>query len=310
MAEISIDGAVGAGFSLIRRKPLTVLVWGLVQALGMVPFFGAYAVFLLAFIPFAARHMVTATTPTPADMGALIGQMLMGEGFLFLGIILMLCVRTVVMTATWRAVLHPDRGAWAYLRIGRAEGFILLLVLGLAFAGNLIVIPLFPVLMIAGALAAVHQWIAAVVVGAVGIVAMIVALIYLELRFSVLGPMIVNDDRFHFVEAWNLTRGKVGGLFVVGLCLLAILMGAELLIILLGVALGAAGLGLAAGGFDQLQTFFQTPPATIAAKLAPLLVIYAVAAIPIAGAATAVFGAPWARAFRDLSPAAEPPVVQ
>src|ERR1700722_5299627 len=87
MAEISIDGAVGAGFGLIRRKPLTVLAWGLVQALGVVPFFGAYAVFLLTMLSFGVAHMTTMAPPAPAEVGELIGRMLMGEGFLFLGVI-------------------------------------------------------------------------------------------------------------------------------------------------------------------------------------------------------------------------------
>jgi hypothetical protein len=301
MAEISIDAAVGSGFGLIRRKPLTVLIWGLAQAAAMVPFLGAYAVFLLTLLPLAATQQVAAQ-PTAGEVGEIVGRMLLAEGCFFLGIILMLCVRTIVLTATWRAVLHPDQHRWAYLRVGRAEGFILLLFLCLAFAGNLIVLPLLPVLMIAGALAAMRLWVAAVAVGAVGIIAMIVAVIYLELRFSVVGPMIVSDNKFHFLEAWTLTKGKAGSLFLIGLCILAILMGAEMLIFLLGLGIGAAGLGAAAGGFDQLQAFFQSPPAAILAKLAPLLVVYAVAAIPIAGAFTAILGAPWARAYRDLAP--------
>lgn len=308
MAEISIDAAVGAGFSLIRRKPLTVLAWGLVQAAAMVPFIVAYGVFLTAFLPYAMAHAGTGPT-SPADVAGMLGPMLMAEGCLFLAIFVMLGVRTVVLAATWRAVLHPDQHRWAYLRIGKAEGFILLLFIGLAFAGNLVIIPLIPIMMIAGLLVAFHQWLAAILVGVVGFVALIMAIIYLELRFSVVGPMIVGDGRFHFFEAWTLTRGKAGSLFLVGLCIVAILLAAEMVIFLLALGFGAAGLGLAAGGFGQLQTFFQSPPEAILLKLAPLFVLYAIAAIPIAGGFSAILGAPWARAFRDLSAAADAPSV-
>ncbi len=302
VADISIGAAIGAGFGLIRRKPLTVMVWGLLQVIALGLFFAAYAGFLLNFLPTVVAQGTRGGAPTSEQVGTMIGGMLMGEGLLFLAVIVMMIFRVVLCAGIWRAVLRPEADAWAYLRVGRAELFILLLLLGVGFAANLIVFPLLPIMLIAGGLAAAHQWAAAIILGAIGFLAMIVAIIYVELRFSLIGPMIVQDGKFHFVDAWRLTRGKVGSLFLVGLGLAGILMAAEFVIIALVVAVGAGTLGLAAGGFDALPAFFNQPPLVIAEKLAPGFVLYALAAIPISGCGLAIFLAPWARAYLDLTP--------
>jgi hypothetical protein len=301
VADISVGAAIGAGFGLIRRKPLTVMVWGLLQVIGLGLFLAAYAGFLLSFIPMAMSQPAQGGQPSSAEVGQFVGGMLMGEGLIFLAAIMLMIFRVVLCAGIWRAVLRPEAGAWAYLRVGRAELFILLLLVGVGFAANIIVLPLLPIMLISGGLAMAHQVAAAIILGVIGLLAMIAAVIYVELRFSLIGPMIVHDGKFHFVDAWRLTRGKVGSLFVVGLGLAAILMAAEFVVIALVAAIGAATLGLAAGGFDA---FFNQPPLVVAEKLAPGLILYVLAAIPISGCGLAVFVAPWARAYLDLSPPA------
>ena len=86
---------------------------------------------------------------------------------------------------------------------------------------------------------------------------------------------------------------------------------AEIVVVLVIGGVGAAGwAGLASGGFDHLMEFAQQSPQLIVARLAPALVICAILAIPIGGAMTSIFAAPWARALLDLRaapPAAVPP---
>jgi hypothetical protein len=69
----------------------------------------------------------------------------------------------------------------------------------------------------------------------------------------------------------------------------------------LTVALGLGVLSQAAGGLQNLPTFFSQPPAKIFASVAPALVVIGLFAIPVSGALMAIMGAPWARAYRDLA---------
>jgi hypothetical protein len=302
MAAISVGEAIGAGFGLIRRKPLAVLAWGFAQALGFGLFMVAYAVVVVSMFGVSAQAGSEAQ-PTPAEVSRILGPLLLGEGLTFLSILVFAGVRVVVTTAIWRAVLHPERSGWAYLRVGMAELFICLLLIGLQFAANLLMLPLMPLLILIAVLVAFQQFVLAIVVGVLAILALIAAVIYFELRFSILGPMIVDDGKFHFVEAWRLTRGHVGSLLLTGLGLVAVAIGAEVVLGLLALVTGAAVLYLAAGGLAPLEGFFEHPTPAFVVKLWPLAALWAALAVPIGGALSAIMVAPWAQAYRDLAPA-------
>jgi len=183
-----------------------------------------------------------------------------------------------------------------------AEMFIVLLLIGAQFAANLVMLPLLPFLFVIGALVAFHQFIAAFIVGVLMIIALIAAIIYFELRFALLGPMIVDDGKFHFAEGWRLTKGRVGSLFGVGLGLVALALGAEIVIGLLVLIVGGALLYVVAGGAAPLQAFMEHPTPDFVVKLWPLAVLWTVLAVPISGCLSAIMSAPWARAYRDLAP--------
>jgi hypothetical protein len=299
MAEISIAGAVGEGFGLIGRKPVTVMVWGLVRV--------AFAVGLLAamaplFIGVLEQVFIQAEAgPTAAPNPALISQVMNMQALSYLLQIASLFLESVLLCAVFRAVLHPERGRFAYLRIGAAEFFLAVLFIAGAIAlvfGILLV--MIPFAIIIGILAATHAAVAAAAVGVLAFLSIFVGLIYLGVRFAFVGPMIVDDGKFHLFESWTLTRGHAGRLFLIGLCLVGILFLAELVLGAAVLALGAAGLGVAAGGFNDLPGFFRQPPGVIVSKLAPFLVVYVLAAIPLTGCFLAIVAAPWARAYRDL----------
>jgi hypothetical protein len=302
MAEtISVGAAVGSGFGLIRRKPLAVLAWSLVVTL-------ALGVVVVAYVNFITNMMALPTTQgagaqlSPSQSSAVIGAMLMGEGMIFLAFMVLVLGQTIVTTAVWRAVLHPEQGRWAYLRVGMAELFVFAIKIAVGFMANLVMFPLMPFMIVVGVLLAMHQYVAAIIVGVLAIIVLVVALIYIQLRFVLLGPMIVDDGKFHFLEAWRLSRGKVGSLFLTGLSVFGILLAAEVLLEVLAAGSGAAVLYLAAGGFDKLQALFQQPPAVIAGKLWPLGVIWMLGAFLCVGPLSAIMIAPWAKAYRDLAP--------
>ncbi|HEX4095882.1 MAG TPA: hypothetical protein VHX64_04090 [Caulobacteraceae bacterium] len=300
MAEISVGAAIGSGFGLITRKPLTVLAWGALQVGPLLLLIPVYIAFISSVLP---RLADAGSQPTQAQMTQMMGTMFAAQGGIFLGAMVAMLARTMVWTASWRAVLQPERHAWGYLRLGKPELFIILLLFAAGFAANLVMLPLVPFIAIVVMLLVARQWIAAIVVGVLALVAMIAVIVYLELRFVLLGPMIVDDGEFRFVEAWRLSKGRVGSLFLIGLSLVGVGLGVEVLGLALGAAVWAIILATSGFGFDHLQGFIQQPPATLIAEVVPYAIGSMVLSIPIVGALSAIFMAPWARAYRDLVPA-------
>jgi hypothetical protein len=202
----------------------------------------------------------------------------------------------VLICGVFRAVLHPEDRRYAYLRIGAAE-----LVLALLF---IVVVVLFfiavlvaaiPIGIIAGIIA---QGSPAAAIG-FGIIAGVLAfavMIYFGLRLSFITPMMIDDGQFRLGEAWGLTKGRVGSLFLIALLLVVIVLVCEM--VLFGVSV--AVLGATVGGFDQLKTFFLQTPRAILERLTPVLVIGGLGWLVLFCCALPIFYAPWARAYRDL----------
>jgi hypothetical protein len=318
MADISVGSAVGSGFQLIARKPLTVMAWGLVRTLFVAAVFALFAPMFISIFSEAMQSAQTGAQPSQAAVAQMMSRMMVMQGASLLVQIGGLLVTAILYCAVSRAVVHPERSAVAYLRLGAPEFFVAIL----SFAAGIVAVLamllcMIPFLIVIGVLASQHMYSAIAVVVGLGVVVLLLALIYVLLRFAFVVPMMVDDGQFHLFDAWALTRRHVGSLFVVGLCLLGIALAAELVVGAFLVALGVAALGAAAGGLGNLQAFFALAPAVIVTRLAPWLIVYAVLAIPLQGCVMAIFGAPWARAYRDVAPlppqpaaAVPPPVTQ
>jgi len=307
MAEISIGGAVGSGFGIITRRPGAVLLWGALQVGFVAAMFGLmapmFATIFHAAQQGAAAQASGAAAPPPPDPTAMMPQMIMFQGLSYLMNLVQLLLNAVLYCAVWRAVIHPEQSRWGYLRVGAAELFFLIIVFGASMAlGMGMVILIIPFAVIIGILVATHLIPVAIIVGIVGLVALFLALIYFGMRFSLVGPMLVEDGKFHLFESWTLTRGHVGQLFAIALAMIGIVFICELVVVAVLGAIGAAGLGLAAGGFDHLGAFFGQPLDQILLRLAPVAIIFILALVPVSGGAMAVFSAPWAHAYRDLVP--------
>jgi hypothetical protein len=299
MAEISIGEAVGEGFALIRRRFGAVMTWGVVQV-GV----GALLLVLVApyYLPFMAETLRNARTgaAAPAD----VQRMIQGESLSQLINLVSLFVNAVISCAVFRAVLHPEQGRFAYLRVGGPELSLFVLIIAgvLALMFGLVAAAI-PIGVVAVALVKAHAGAVAAVVGLVGAIAAVVGVVYLALRVSLVGPMMVDDGKFHLTEAWTLTRGKVASLLGLALLLLVLVMACELVVGLVVLGVGFGALGSVAGGLRNLPSLFQQPPAAVLGKLAPILVGLAAIWVPLAGCLLAILGAPWARAYRDLRPA-------
>lgn len=306
MSRISIGAAIGSGFGLVGRRPVSVLIWG-VPTVAL----GAAAIWLLAplyaaIISAAISQAQSGATGPPPGIGALSQQAVMTSSLVWLLDIVQLFAVSVVYCAVWRAILHPDKPGFAYLRVGLPE--LMLMVFTFAFVIVTIVvmvilmIPIGIIVGIAANAGGNGSAVGMAILIPILFLAMLVALVMVGLRFVFVGPMMVDDGKFHFMELWSMTKGHVGALFLIGLGLVAVAIGVEIVIMALMLGLGAAGFFGVVGGTGGLPAFLKLPPTEMISRLAPLLGAYLVLLVPIQGCLLAIFGAPWARAYRDLRP--------
>lgn len=298
MAQIAIGEAVGEGFGLIAKRPLSILAWGLARVVFAGGFFALMAPFYFALFNQLANQAATgvATPPNIAGLEAM-------QGVSWLLSIVGLFVSSVLYCAAYRSVLFPEKHAWAYMRLGAAELFYALFffgaVIALMIALFVLMIPLF---IIVGVTAAAHATAAGALFMVAGILAICVLAIWAVCRLSMVGPMMVDDGKFHLFDAWSLTRGHFWSLFMVALLVIVILIAIEVVLGVIALAVGFGWLAQAAGGGANLKTFFQRPAADVMTTLAPGLMAVAVFSVPISGCLNAIMLAPWARAYRDLRP--------
>jgi hypothetical protein len=306
MTQISIGAAIGSGFGLVGRRPVSVLIWGL-PAVAL----SVLAIWLLAplyatMISAAISQAQSGASGPPPGFAAFGPQAVMTSSLIWLLDIVQVFAASIVYCAVFRAILHPDKPGFAYLRVGVPELMLTLLTFAavIVFIVAIVVLAI-PIGLIVGVTAAAGG--KGAVAGVVMLIPLLllvlfVALVVVGLRFAFVGPMMVDDGKFHFMESWTLTRGHVGALFLIGLGLVAVAIAVELVVGALMLGLGAAGFFGVAGGVQGLPAFLKLPPSEMLSRLAPLLGVYLVALIPIQGCLLAIFGAPWARAYRDLRP--------
>jgi hypothetical protein len=296
MATIAVGDAVGEGFNLIRHRFGAVMVWGAVRTAYLV---GAAALLAPLYVSQFGAIITRAKggVPTPPDMQSM---MAMQSANLLQSLIGGL-VLVVLYCAVFRSVLKPEEGRFAYLRLGMAEVFMFLLAFGATVALIVAMLVLIvPLAVLIGILAAVHAGAAAALIAILGGLAIFVLLVWAFLRFSLVGPMTVDDGRFHLADAWSLSRGRAVDLFVILLVQIVIVFVIEMLVAAIFIAIGFAFLSQAAGGLNGLKDFFTRPSAEIFSTLAPALVVIALVSIPVMGCMMAILAAPWARAYRDL----------
>jgi hypothetical protein len=304
MSEISVGSAVGAGFQLIGRRPVSVLIWGLLRVGFAVGVLALYAPVFMGLFAEIASKAQTGDKPSPADMSQMMSHMFLIQGVGYLAQFVGLFISSIILCAIVRSIVHPEIKAFASLRLGAPEFFVVILsfAAGFAFVFAMMIFTI-PFVILGVFLGMQHLWIPLAIMIGVAVLILVLALIYIAARFAFVVPMMVDDGRFHLFDAWSLTKGKVGSIILIGLCLVLIAMVLGVVIDGILIGLGAAALGFAAGGFNNLQAFFtQTPPQQIIMTLAPSLILLGLLLIPIQGAALAVFIAPWARAYRDLVP--------
>ncbi len=312
MADFSIGEALGAGFGLVGRRPISVLTWGLAYVLlGVALPLGLVFWALGPDIVGLMSKLQSGLAPNadPQVFMALQAKIMVVQPVMILA---PLIVETLVGAAAFRAVLEPDNRGFAYLRLGRRELWLGLVIL---VGGFLTMIALFMVeilalvlgLLLNLAFEAAHlDWAFRIVAFvALGLVLLIGSLA-VAVRFSLAGPMSFAEGQFRLFESWELTRGH--GWKLLGLALLVAIIGMVLAILFEcliagGVILAVLASHIGPADFTQLA---QHPETQWRSGLSAALAVAAIALSFAIGTVFAISLAPWAVAYRELLPGAKP----
>ncbi|MDP1633017.1 MAG: hypothetical protein Q8L66_16505 [Caulobacter sp.] len=309
MARIDIGRTAFAGFSLIGRKPMALIGWALfIFVLGVLPAIGMAAALGSSMADLMA---LGDTDPTPEQMMPFMSTIYAGQAILWLPGLLM---RIMLAGAIFRAVLEPSQGRWAYLRLGMGEVMLALVTicLGILLGMGALIWALISFGVGAAVWQASHQ--AAIGVGVLFGLVLVVAFVWALLRFSLAAPMSLAERSFRLFESWSLTRGHVLSLLLVGVLLVITLLVLEaaVMAVLFGVIAGVAGVAIGAGGLagfneESIRAFFGQPPETWMATLGPWVLAAGLVISLVGAAAFVITTAPWAEAYRQLrAPTAAP----
>ncbi|HEY2179095.1 MAG TPA: hypothetical protein VGH15_10965 [Caulobacteraceae bacterium] len=302
MATISIGEAIGEGFGLIGRRPLLVLLWGAANTAWSVLVAALMRPWMTSLLSLQ-KSMITsgagATPPSSAEVMSRMGPIFQFEGAIMLIALVSAFVSVILNCAVFRAVLRPEARGIAYLRLGSAELMLFFFFLAAYFVFGIgIFIAIIPVAVLVAVAVAAHAPAIGFLLAFAAGIAILVLFVWVILRLSLVGPMTVQDGKFHFLDAWRLTRGHAGALFAIGLCLFAIAVVIGLVSLALTLALGGAA---ALGAFQDAMRGTPTSPVSLMPALSAAFIIRYLIAIPLSGCLLAIVGAPWARAFRDLA---------
>lgn len=302
MGQIDVGRAATTGFGVIARNPLAVVVWGLVFfALTVLPLLLMFGTIGPAIAEFA-QSAPEGGDPDVSAMMRLQGQLMAVNSLVQLG---QLVAQVLLMCAIYRAVLTPEDSRFFYLRLGMGE---LMAGLMMLFVGILLVMGIFAAILVGaivvgGTAAASPE--AAVVIGIVAVLALIAGGVWLALRFSLAPVMAFVQRGFPLVEAWKLTQGKVGALFLVGLLAVFIVLALE--VVVFGALIGAAVASIAGASLNEaaVEAFFRQPVGAWVAQLAPWALAGGLLVSLLGAVFTTLIVAPWAAAYRDLAPPGE-----
>ena len=287
---LSLSSTVEGGFRLIREHPAAVAVWG---ALYMI----ATIAMSLAMLPIVRAQVAAAGGDPAAAVGA------MGEtmGRVFLVNFAMLILFVVLMTAAQRAVLRPDEGRFAFLRLGMDE----LRMVGLAF---FLSVALYIGAVVAILVASVFVGLAVVtigvgaatLVGGIAFIALFAIVIWLEVRLSLAFPFSVMRRKIVIGEAWRRSKGRFWTLFGSYLIVFLLVM---LIFIVAGLATSGSylfDLIRNSGNPEAMQAAMATQMER-AGEIGPMTVLGWLLSAVAGALAVALFGGATATAARILT---------
>ena len=245
MARFSIGAAIGDAFGLIRRRPVSVFVWGFLL---IAPALGSAA------LVFPAMGEMFANMPMPGQQGPddvmatpMVGQMMQFQLASMLLNIGQLLMSVLVYTAIFRAVLRPRESGFFSLRIGMDE--LRVAVVGLAIGIGLYAAMLLVVivgLVVGFAVSTAGDTGVLVSVVCVMVLVLVLVMFLALARVSLMAPASVLSRDFACVQGWRLAAGKMWPLFGLMIVVFLTILVIEA-VVFAGVAMIVLASGAAAG---------------------------------------------------------------
>lgn len=291
-----------AGFGVIGRNPLAVLVWAVFLGLvGLLPALGLMGG-MLASIAQIAEAAQRGVEPTPEMIMPMIGSAI---GLIPVLMLTGLIVRMVLTGAIFRAVLFPQEKSWFYLRLGARElwlGLLFIVVGIIVFALTMIMMAVLVPLAVMGG--PHDDPMVKLALMRLAMLPVYGVMAFLFVRFCLAFPMTFAESKFRLVESWTMTRGNSWRILLVGLILVALMIIAELVVGLLVVicVIAVIGAGAMSGGWNEerITAFFNQDPGVWMHALLPWIVGGAIVGSLLATVVAVIFTAPWAEAYRQL----------
>jgi len=301
---ISIGSAVGAGFNLISRRPVSVIAWGFFLYFSIVLLF-ALGIVVVGVSVFGKLSSLNGMTDPTQVSQAMVGVLLALWPALVIVAIGALLIGAVVQGAVYRAILMPEEKGFFSLRLGGREMALVLLsllifVMAIVFEGLSIVL-------IGGVF-----YLATRIGNFVGpLLAVLFCIFYalafmwVALRFSMAGPMTFAEGRVRFFGSWALTRGNGWSLFGLAWVMVLVFIGVSIASGIVGgivnlifgggmsaLLMGSSG---ASSNPDSAAQFAAHWPVLLLAAI-PSLLLNAV----IQGLTQAIAQGPWVDVYRQL----------
>ena len=263
MTIFSPTDAALSGFRYIGRRPLVVLAWAGVF-LGYELIFGALLTVFAGDKRAAIQNLVDVNRTDPEAALAMLPSL----SFVFLLTTLAaLALSSVMFTAAYRAFLKPEDSRFAYLRLGRDEVRMAVLIVATAAldAGGLFLIA-FVTGSLAGLGAALPIFVQ-LLYFPILVVGAICALTWPAIRLSLAMPMTLADHHIRMFESWKPTHGhfwKLISAYLLSAILAAVVVLSEWAIVAVLAAIVIVSFGLSredvAGLFSadtsSLRTYF------------------------------------------------------
>jgi len=300
MAFSATDAAF-EGFRLTREKPVAVLIWAALYL--VITLISSLLLVLWAGQDMAAMREVSATATAPADPERA-AEMMQGLAKIYaIGLPIGLISSGLLTCAVFRAVLRPQDKGLGYLKFGAEElRMILLFVLiFFIFMAVLIGATLLVGLVTAGvafAVASAGGGAAALstLVGMLGVVAVLAAMVWLAVRLSLAGPMTFVEGRIDLRGAWMMTRGNFWPIFGAGLLAWVL----AILVTILGAAI-LFGVGMVVGGgLSAVDEIMNPDTSSLAAYFTPTFFVVSVFSAIFSALQYAIVIATPAMIYRDL----------
>jgi len=289
---LSVGTIVGGAFRLVSERPAAVLAWTAIYFLGTVAM-------ALAMRPFARAQAMMMNGGDP--QAALAGLQAMFGGAMLLQLAFFL-IYMILFAAALRAVLRPQEGGFAFIRLGGDElrliGLTIFMVFCFYFGFVVVAIVLTLVVVVFAAAGGPG---AAMIAGLLEMFVLLGLFVWLWVRLSLALPLTFLRQTFVLAESWRLTRGRFwtlfGGYFIV-----------FVVVAVLGTAAAAVTAGpylqeIARGGFrlQALQAAAQAQLARQMAGIDAMMVAGWVLSALVGGLSLALYGGATATAARRLA---------